>query len=149
MQSLYAGMRVLGTPMAPAYAIQGLFSLAIIAATSFIAFRYRPDGLALGALAIAATALATPFLLDYDLLITALPLGWLVMRGAQTSFRDWEKLWLLAAFLLPLASRKLAQLAHLPVAPLLLLIVFGLVARRITETEAATNPLQVKTLHAA
>lgn len=148
MQSLYAALRVLGIPMTPAYAAQVLLSLGVIGAAGFIAFRYRPEGLALGALAVSATAIATPFLLDYDLLITALPLGWLVMRGAQSRFRDWEKGLLLVAFLLPLVTRKMAQLAHLPVAPLMLLIVFGLVASRIRETQTASEDLYRQPLHA-
>ncbi|MFT4074083.1 MAG: glycosyltransferase family 87 protein [Asticcacaulis sp.] len=148
MQSFYAALRVLGTPMRLAYAAQALLSLGVIGVAGVIAFRYRPDGLALGALAVSATAIATPFLLDYDLLITALPLGWLVMRGAKDGFRDWEKSLLLAAFLLPLVTRKLAQLAHLPIAPLILLTVFALVAHRLMATETAGKPFPVKALHA-
>jgi len=149
MQSLYAGLRVLNVPVSTAYVMQGLLSVGVLATAGYIAFRYRPTGLALGALAVSATVLATPFLLDYDLLITALPLGWLVLAGARDGFRNWEKLLLLAAFLLPLASRKLAQLAHLPIAPLVLLIVFVLVVRRIMTPETVPAALPAGTLHAA
>ena len=131
MQSLYAGLRVLHTPMTAAYAAQGLLSATVLGMAGYVAFKYRPSGLALGALTISATVLATPFLLDYDLLITALPLGWLVLSGAKNGFRNWEKLLLLTVFLLPLASRKLAVLLHLPIAPLVLLLVFTYVVRRI------------------
>jgi hypothetical protein len=149
MQSLYAGLRTLGVPMTAAYAAQGLLSAGVLSTAAYAAFKYRPSGLALGALTISATVLATPFLLDYDLLITALPLGWLVLAGAKNGFRNWEKLLLLAAFLLPLASRKLAVLLHLPVAPLLLLIVFAFVVRRLMTAETAPAPLPAGTLHAA
>jgi hypothetical protein len=149
MQSLYAGLRVLDVPVTAAYAMQGLLSAGVLVMAAYVAFRHRPSGLALGALTISATVLATPFLLDYDLLVTALPLGWLVLAGAKDGFRNWEKLLLLAAFMLPLVSRKLAQLAHLPVAPLVLLIVFVLVVRRIMTTETAPASLPAGTLHAA
>ncbi|MGN6363856.1 glycosyltransferase family 87 protein [Asticcacaulis taihuensis] len=135
MQSLYAGLRMLGASMTAAYAAQGALSLTVLAMASYTAFRYRPTGLALGALTISATVLTTPFLLDYDLLVTALPLGWLVLTGAKHGFRNWEKLLLLMVFLLPLAARKLALVAHLPMAPLLLLIVFAFVIRRIRTAE--------------
>ncbi len=141
MQSLYASLRVLDVPVMVAYAAQILLSAATLAVASFTAFRRRPDGVALGALTVMATVLATPFSLDYDLLIIALPLGWLVMSGAQKGFRDWEKLALLAAFFLPLLSRKLAQLAELPVAPLVLAVVFAFVVRR----TAASEPVPAKT----
>jgi len=142
MQSLYAGLRMLGASMTAAYAAQGALSLTVLAMASYTAFRYRPTGLVLGALTISATVLTTPFLLDYDLLVTALPLGWLVLTGAKHGFRNWEKLLLLMVFLLPLAARKLALVAHLPMAPLLLLIVFAFVIRRIrtAETVPAAMP---------
>ena len=142
MQSLYAGLRMLGASMTTAYATQGALSLTVLVLAGYTAFRYRPTGLALGALTISATVLATPFLLDYDLLVTALPLGWLVLTGAKDGFRNWEKLCLLLVFLFPLAARKLALVAHLPMAPLLLLIVFAFVIRRIrsAETEPAALP---------
>jgi hypothetical protein len=135
--------------MTAAYGLQGLLSVAVLAIAGYTAFRYRPSGLTLGALTISATVLATPFLLDYDLLVTALPLGWLVLTGAKDGFRNWEKLLLLVAFLLPLITRKLAQLAHLPVAPVLLLIVFAFVVRRIMAAETALKPLPAGTLNAA
>lgn len=142
MQSLYAGLRMLGASMTTAYVAQGVLSLTMLGLAGWTAFRYRPTGLALGALTISATVLATPFLLDYDLLVTALPLGWLVLTGAKHGFRNWEKLLLLMVFLLPLAARKLALVAHLPMAPLLLLIVFAFVIRRIrtAETVPAAMP---------
>ena len=148
MQSLYAGLRVLHTPVTAAYAAQGLLCAGVLAMAGYVAFRYRPSGPAIGALTISATVLATPFLLDYDLLLIALPLGWLVLTGAKDGFRNWEKLLLLAAFLLPLASRKLAQLAHLPVAPLILLVVFVFVVRRIMTTEDAPVTLPTSPVYA-
>lgn len=149
MQSFYAGLRVWNIPMTAAYAAQGLLSAGALATAAYIVFKYRPSGLALGALTISATVLATPFLLDYDLLVTALPLGWLVLTGAKNGFRNWEKLLLLAAFLLPLVSRKLAVLLHLPIAPLALLIVFAFVVRRIMTAETASATLPATPVYAS
>jgi len=149
MQSFYAGLRVLNVPVIAAYATQGLLSAGVLTTAAGVAFRYRPSGLALGALTVSAAVLVTPFLLDYDLLVTALPLGWLVLSGAKNGFRNWEKLLLLGAFLLPLATRKLAQLAHLPIAPLVLLIVFTFVIRRIMTAETAPATLPAAPVYAA
>ena len=149
MQSLYAGLRVLTVPAMAAYAAQGLLSVGVLGTAAYVAFRYRPSGLALAALTISATLLATPFLLDYDLLIMALPLGWLVLTGATDGFRNWEKLGLLVAFLLPLVSRKLAVLLHLPVAPLVMLIVFAYVVRRLIAAEATTAAIPAPPVYAS
>jgi len=149
MQSLYAGLRMLGASMTTAYVAQGVLSLTMLGLAGWTAFRYRPTGLALGALTISATVLATPFLLDYDLLVTALPLGWLVLTGAKDGFRNWEKLCLLLVFLFPLAARKLALVAHLPMAPLLLLIVFAFVIRRIRTAETVPAALPAASACAA
>jgi hypothetical protein len=93
--------------------------------------RARPDGAALGALAVAATLTATPFLLDYDLAIAALPIAWIVARGMLYGFRPWEKLACAACAALPLVSRALAEQAGLHPAPLLCLLLLAIVARRI------------------
>lgn len=141
MQSLFAGLRVLHVERFTAYIAQGLLSAAVLALTAFLSYRYRLEGAALGAVTAAATLLATPFMLDYDLTIMALPLGWLVVQGADKGFRDWEKLWLLTAFFLPLISRKFAQDLHLPLAPLVLLALFVLIVRRVTSPANAAAPV--------
>jgi hypothetical protein len=142
MQSLFAGLRVLGVAFTPAFAAQILLSLGVLGAAAYLSFRHRLEGPTLGALAVAATVVATPFMLDYDLVILALPLGWLCVQGAQKGFRDWEKLLLLIVFFLPLVSRKLAQDIHTPIAPPVLLILFALTLNRLLRP-AQTSALQV------
>ena len=79
---------------------------------------------------IGAALLASPFLLDYDLVILAAPLAWMVSEGMRTGFRDWEKTGLAAAFVLPAVSRTLATQIHLPLAPFVLAGLFALILRR-------------------
>jgi hypothetical protein len=79
---------------------------------------------------IVAALIASPFLLDYDLVILAAPLAWLLGEAARTGFRDWEKTTLAAAFVLPAVSRMLAAQAHLPLAPLVLAALLVLILRR-------------------
>lgn len=92
--------------------------------------RRRPGGEAEGALLVTATLLCTPFLLDYDLVCLALPLAWVFAQARRTGWLEWEKLVLLAGFVLPLGSRLLAGSAGLPVAPLVLVALLLVVARR-------------------
>jgi hypothetical protein len=60
----------------------------------------------------------------------AIPLAWLFSAGLRDGFLPWEKTLLLAAFVLPLVSRLVADLLGIPLAPVLLGAVFCLVLRR-------------------
>ena len=84
-----------------------------------------------------ASLLVSPFVLDYDLMLLAFPLMWLFHTGLREGFRSWERLALLAAYALPLYGRPLAIAAHLPLAPLVLLAVFGLTLRRVLQPQPA------------
>ncbi len=131
MQSLYAALKLLKTPIIVAMTAQGLLSLAVLGLTAYAARRYRPDGFSLVALCVSATVLATPFLLDYDLAITALPIAWLLVSGARDGRRPWEATIALLAALLPLLSRQIALHLAVPLAPLVLLMLFAAVFGRV------------------
>jgi hypothetical protein len=131
MQSLFAALRVWNLPLWLAYGAQIVLALGVIVSAGLIAWRCKPGAFALSALMVSATLLISPFMLDYDLLLSAIPLGWLVMNGLKDGFRPWEKTLVLVVFVLPLFARSLALNLHLPLAPLVLLILYILVARRI------------------
>jgi hypothetical protein len=131
MQSLFAALMLWKSPLWLAYGAQILLALGVIASACFIIRRYRPDRFGLSALMVAATLLMSPFMLDYDLLLSAIPLGWLIMSGLKDGFRPWEKITALVVFILPLFARSLALNLHLPLAPLVLLVFYVMVARRI------------------
>ncbi len=137
MQSLFAALMLWKSPLWLAYGAQILLALGVLISACFIIRRHKPDRFALGALMVSATLLMTPFMLDYDLLLSAIPLGWLVMNGLKTGFRPWEKIMALAVFILPLFARSLALNLHLPLAPLVLLLFYVMVARRIVESHLA------------
>jgi hypothetical protein len=136
MASAFAAVRVLGGPVGLAYALQGLVT-AFVGAALVRAVRRRPGRGAEGALIVSAALLASPFLLDYDLVILAFPLAWLAGAALRDGFRAWEKILLLAGFVLPLAARALAMHARLPLAPVVLLALFVLVLRRSAEQAIA------------
>ena len=129
MQSLFAAVRLLGGGLTLAYVLQAALALAVCASLVQLQRRaYRCDAEAAGL--VSAALLASPFLLDYDLTLLAIPLAWCAREGLRTGFLPYEKTILVAAFVLPLLSRTLATSFGLPVAPLVLLAVFGLVLRR-------------------
>lgn len=69
-----------------------------------------------------------PFLLDYDLVILATPLGG-IRDGALGGFLDWDKT-LLAAFMLSLTSRRLAMAPTVSLAPFVMTALFVAILRR-------------------
>jgi hypothetical protein len=129
MQSAFAAVRLWGGGLTLAYTAQA--ASAVIAAAGLVWLRRcgaRAD--AQGAAMVAAALLASPFLLDYDLVIAAAPMAWLLRRGSQSGFLDWEKAVLGAAFVLPAAARMLAAEAHVALTPSVIGALFVMVLRR-------------------
>ena len=129
MQSAFAAVRLWSGGVGLAYAVQAAVVAAVAAGLVWL-HRRAPRGPAEGPAMIVAALLASPFLLDYDLVILAAPLAWMVSEGMRTGFRDWEKTGLAAAFVLPAVSRTLATQIHLPLAPFVLAGLFALILRR-------------------
>jgi hypothetical protein len=129
MQSLYAALRIWGAPAWLGYGAQTLCAAAVLAAVAAIVWR-RPGGSAEAALMAAAALLCTPYLLDYDLALAAVPLAWLAQRAARgAAWLPWERLAGAAAFLWPLVGRH-APAMGLTLGPLVLLGLFAAVCRR-------------------
>jgi hypothetical protein len=80
MASVYGALRLAGLGAGPALLVHGLVALAAAAAACLIWHREREIGRRAAALA-AATALASPYLFVYDMLILVVPFVWLVQRG--------------------------------------------------------------------
>ncbi len=136
MQSLFAALHLLGAPASVALAAQALFALAVLGAAAWVARRRKPRPAALGALMVTATLQLSPFLLDYDLMLLAVPLGWLAMTGMREGFRPWEKAAILLLFVWPLFARAVAADLHLPLTPLFLLGFYVLLIRRLAQPSA-------------
>ncbi len=129
MQSVFAAVRLLHGPLGLAWGLQGAMALSGAVALFHLqrqAFRAPGEAPAV----VCAGLLATPFLLDYDLTLMAIPLGWLLGEGLRDGFLPFEKAVMTFAFLLPLISRLTAGALGLPLAPLTILALFALVMRR-------------------
>ena len=115
--SSFGAIRLLGFSPAVAYAVQ---VGAALAAAASVAMVWR-QGLSLplrAATLAAATLVALPLALFYDLMLAALAMAWLVRAGRETGFLPWEKTLLLVVFLSPLLTRGISNSLHLPVATL-------------------------------
>ena len=137
LQSAFAAMRMLGAGIETAYAVQAAVSLFVAGAVLWI-WR-RPMGIPLKGAALATgSLLVTPYVLDYDLMLLALPLAWLTVEGLRTQFLNWERITLFIVWLLPLLSREIGMLG-VPIAPAALLLLLILILRRATASEVSSG----------
>jgi len=137
LQSAFAAMRMLGAGIETAYAVQAAVSLFVAGAVLWI-WR-RPVGIPLKGAALATgSLLVTPYVLDYDLMLLALPLAWLTVDGLRTQFLNWERITLFIVWLLPLLSREIGMLG-VPIAPAALLLLLILILRRATASEVSSG----------
>lgn len=136
MVSVFAGLSLVGVPSAAALAVQGAVTLALAAAVVTASWR-RAFSPGLAALVLAGAPLATPFVLDYDMVLTAFPLAFLVARARAEGFADWERITIAAAFAAAAFARPLALNAGVPIMPLVLAALFLAVWRRVRAERAA------------
>jgi hypothetical protein len=123
MATLYAQVRIHAGETAAIVAAAALALAMVILATASWR-RLGDDGLATGAATLAATALASPYLFNYDLPFLVLPVLWLVREGLRRGFHPWEKALLVGLWFAPYATRAIALplgLNPMPLASALLL----------------------------
>ncbi len=139
MQSVFAAARLLHQSIAFAWGAQIATAICVVAALWVLQQRaLRSVGEAPAV--VCAGLLASPFLLDYDLTLMAIPLVWLLGQGLRAGFLPFEKAVMALAFLLPLISRVLAGAVGLPLAPLTIAALFALTMRRALEPAANGEP---------
>ena len=129
MQSVFAAVRLLHGSLGLAWGAQIATALCVVAALWRLerrAFRAPAEAAAI----VCSGLLASPFLLDYDLTLLAIPLVWLLREGLRTGFLPFEKALMALAFVLPLVSRVVAGALGLPLAPLTIAAIFALTMRR-------------------
>jgi alpha-1,2-mannosyltransferase len=104
-------------------------SLALAVATAWLWRGKAPYPLKAAALCLAAI-LATPYTLDYDMMVLAPAIAFLTADGMTRGFGPWQKTALAALWLVPLFARSFAQLTLIPLGVPAMLAVFVVVVRR-------------------
>jgi hypothetical protein len=129
IQSVFSAARMWGAGIHTAYAVQ--IALALLLATglawlwhSDAAFELKAAGLA------TASLLATPYVLDYDLVVLAVAIAFFARHGLSRGFRDFEISLLAAAWIVPLLSRGIAGVTGIPLGLLVLLTFYAFTLRR-------------------
>ncbi len=125
--SPFGAVRLLGGGPPLAYGVQAAASLGA-AALVWSAWRRRLDLPLRAATLAAATLVAVPVMLIYDLMIAAVAMAWLIRAGRQSGFPPWAKTVLAGIYMTPLLSRNIATAWHVPMAPVAALTLLALAA---------------------
>jgi alpha-1,2-mannosyltransferase len=129
IQSIFSWARMWGAPVPLAYAIQGAATLMFAMASAWLWHGKAPYPLKAAGLCLAAI-LATPYTLDYDMMVLAPAIAFLAADGMARGFGAWEKTALAALWLVPLVARTVPQLTLIPLGVPAMLAMFVLILRR-------------------
>jgi hypothetical protein len=129
IQSIFSAARMWGANVPTAYAVQGalLVTLAVTIAWLWqcdVAFELKASALA------TASLLATPYVLDYDLVVLAVASAFLARHGQRHGFRAFEISLLAAAWMAPLLTRAVAGSTGIPLGLITVLVLYALIVRR-------------------
>jgi alpha-1,2-mannosyltransferase len=129
IQSTYAALRLLGASAGVANLAQLIATLGAAVGLiglwrSAAAFELKAAGL------ILASVIATPYVLDYDLVVLAPAIAFLAAHGLRRGFAPYEVALLVALWVLPFVARTIAELTAISLAPLVLVAAFALVLQR-------------------
>jgi len=129
IQSAFSAARMWGAGIGVAYSVQIALALMLAASLAWLwhgdaAFELKASALATGSL------LATPYVLDYDLVALAVAIAFLVRHGLRRGFRDFEISLLAAAWIVPLLSRAVAGSTGMPLGLLVMLALYVFTLRR-------------------
>src|SRR6516225_8450764 len=133
--SPFGAVLLLGGTSPMAYAVQ---AGATISAGLLVGFVWR-SGFALpirAATLAAATLIAIPVILIYDLTLAGVAVAWLVRAREGDELPIWEKAVLAGSLLLLLNPRGLAEVSHIPIAPVVALALVVVVTTRVFGAEA-------------
>jgi len=141
--SPFGAMRLMGASIPAAYVVQGVFTV-VAAIVVGIVWQRKLSLPVRGAVLAAATLLAVPLSLLYDMMIGAVAGCWLLRGAAQRAMPTWEKTALALVYAAMLDSRGLAEELSLPVNTICALVLFGLATRRASRELGLTSPSRLR-----
>jgi len=138
LQSVFAAVRMWGGGISLAYALQGAVSLTALGSVA-LAWRSRTDDDLKAALLIVATLLGSPHVLDYDLVIFAPAIAFLVSASRAGGFRDYDISLLAFAWIAPLFARAIAGACGIPLGLITIAILFVLAMQHVMRGRAISS----------
>jgi glycosyl transferase family 87 len=128
IQSMFSAVRMWGGSVPSAYAAQASLATALAATLAWLWHSDAAFELKAAALA-SASLLATPYVLDYDLVVAGLAIAYLARLGLVGGFRSFEISLLGATWIVPLFSRGIAQITAVPLGLSVLLLLYVAIMR--------------------
>ena len=134
MATVYASARLAGLGIAGAYGLQIAVALVAVGVLAHVWWHRAPVALA-GSALVLSIPLTTPYAYDYDLVMLLPPLAWLVQEARATGFRRGEAVLLIAAWVVPVAGKFIADATTVQPTWLVLLLLLLTTWRRAALTE--------------
>lgn len=138
IQTPFAALRLWDAPLGLAYAGQAAVTLGV-AYGVWRVWRSRAEYAYKAALLLIGSLLATPYALDYDLMLLAPALAFLTVQGVRYGFAPYAPSLLAFAWLMPIGSRMTAQYTGIPLGYLTLFALFLFVARHARDGAALST----------
>lgn len=129
IQSLFSAVRMWGGSINAAYAAQGALALSLAVSIVWLWRSGAAFELKAAALAV-ASLLATPYVLDYDMVVLGIAIAFLVRHGLSRGFHPYEISVLAAAWAVPFLTRGIAGLSGIPLGLIVMLALYAAILRR-------------------
>ena len=129
IQSSFAAVRALGGSVELAYAVQGAVTVAVVLAVAWLWHSKSNRRLQYAAL-ITGALLATPYVLDYDMVVLAPALAFVLSHGRDLGFRPWQKTVMALVYVAPFVTRMVAEATLVPLGLLAMVGFFAMVVGR-------------------
>lgn len=131
MPTVFAAVRMLGGGISFAYALQIAVAVAVAAITVHVWWRRLGTLELRSALLATALLILSPYAFDYDLVVLALPIALLAVDGMRRGWMPGMRTVLAVAWFAPLILPAIAEKTSLQLMPLVLLVLFASIRRRI------------------
>eukprot|EP01037_Dinobryon_pediforme_P002506 gene2506-2545_t len=132
LQSLFTAVRMAGGSVTLAYSAQAVLGAALAVSIAWL-WRSKADMRLKSAGLCVAAILATPYCFDYDMVILAPAVAFLVSYSLEKGFIAYEKTAIFIIALSPLLARGLAQATLVPFGWLCMMALLGLILLRARE----------------
>jgi alpha-1,2-mannosyltransferase len=129
IQSVFSAVRMLGGTVSEAYAVQGVITALSLGAIAWLWHSRAHTRLKYAAL-LCATLVATPYSLDYDMILLGPAIAFAIAHGLENGFAPFAKTLLATVWLVPFIARLTAKLSYFPIGALVMLAVFAFIIFR-------------------
>jgi alpha-1,2-mannosyltransferase len=129
IQSAFSAVRQQGGSIKAAYAVQGVVTLLVVAGI-FALWRSRADHHLKSAALCVAVLLATPYALDYDMMVLGPAVAFFAARGLEKGFAPYDKSVLAFVWIVPFLARGISGALLVPIGFLTLAAFFALCVSR-------------------